>query len=370
MKVLIYSHFFYPSIGGAETVSLALAEGFQNRGIQCKVITTTADEGNQRFYFDIIRNPKIKHQSELIKWADIVLFNGASLALQPWVIFHRKPFVWIHIGYQVSNLDGLGWVDGIKAPLSPLASLKFHIKHTGVVWALKEGFKLFIRRFVAKYLVTKNIAITKWMSKIQPLPRQIQIYNPFPLDQFQSVDNQLTEYDFVYLGRLVSEKGVATLLYAFAQVLRQQKTNLIIIGDGFWKQKLEELAETLDIKDFVFFAGKKSGTDLLNSISKAKIAVVPSEWYEPMGGVALEMMAAGKNVIVSEFGGLKECVEDAGLIFENGNSQELANCMIQLLNSPYLQDEQLIKAKDRVKLFSPEILIEKYISLLENLIKK
>lgn len=99
---------------------------------------------------------------------------------------------------------------------------------------------------------------------------------------------------------------------------------------------------------------------------KTKIAVIPSDWYEAMGGVALELMAAGKNLIVSEKGGLKECVGNAALTFPNGDHEALADRMIRLLTDASLRESQLREAGSRIKAFDPEFSICQYIDLLKD----
>ena len=367
-KILLYSHYFYPSVGGIETVSLALAEGFLRNNIECKIITKTPTEGERIFPFEIVRCPGFKRQIELIKWADVVLFNGVSLALQPWIIFYKKPFVWVHAGYQVSCIDGLGWVDGAKAPLKPFSSLLYHMRLKGLGSTIKDGGKLYLKRFVAKYLVSKNIAITDWIKNVQPLPRQVRIYNPFPVKQFQASSNAVAEYDFMFLGRIVSEKGVGTLLKSFALVHQNNPDlKLLIIGDGGWRDKMELLTAELNIDKSVTYVGNKSGMELVNWVSKGKIAIIPSEWFEPMGGVVIELMAAGKNIIVSEYGGLNECLGDAGLNFPNGNHESLALQMIKLITDEDLMRLQRERAIKRIELFNPEIFILEYIDLLKSL---
>jgi len=370
LKVLLFSHYFYPSLGGIETVSLSLAQSFTMKGIECKVVTKTAEDAGE-FDFDVIRKPGIKEQISLIKWADIVFFNGASLALQPWVILMRKPFIWVHQSYLLSCIDGLGWVEGVKAPLTPWASIKYHTKLKGLFWGVKEGVKLSIKRMVGLYFVDQNVAITKWVDKIQPLPAQMVIYNPFPIGQFAGNTIEKREYDLLFLGRLVSEKGVSTLLKAFAQVIATKPLcKLLIIGDGNWRAKMEALAVDLNISKQVDFVGEKSGQELVNWVAKGQIAVIPSEWYEPMGGVVLELMAAGKNLIVSESGGLAECAGDAALTFPNGDDEALAGCITRLLDDEVLRDGQLQKAAARIKLFDPEIFVLQYITLLNKIVSK
>jgi len=371
MKVLLYSHCFYPSVGGIETVSLTLAEGLVQNKIDLKIITTTtSDKEKKQFPFEVIRNPSMKQRIALVKWADVILFNGASLALQPWILFFRKPFVWIHTAYQVSCIDGAGWVEGEQAPIQPYRSFIYHLKKKGWTEGIKEGIKLLIRRFFAKHIVSKNVAITNWMSQIQPLPRQVHIYNPFPLNQFLISQDVEPKYDFLYLGRIVSEKGVPTLLKAFSKVNDKMRRpiTLLIIGDGNWRSKMEQLACDLEVSRLVFFAGKKIGRALVEFILQARIAVVPSEWYEPMGVAALELMASGKNLIVSEYGGLKECVGGAALCFPNGDHDALADCMVRLLENESLRREQLTKGKEILEDFRPSQFIRQYITLLNEVI--
>ncbi len=370
MKVLLYSHAFHPSLGGVETVSMALALGFLSKGVECKVVTQSPAEASDTttFPFDVIRQPSRQQARELVRWAEVVLFNGASLALQPWVILERKPFVWVHVGYQAACIDGLGWVDNAPAPITPLPSIRFHARRSGWAFGIKEGLKLMLRRAVATFVVDRNVAITHWMDKAMPLPRQVHIYNPFPIEKFRGADNPFPEFDFFYMGRMVQEKGVDILLHAFAEVHRRRpesKAQLLLIGDGGARPEMEKLVTEFGLFDAVVFAGRQSGEALVEWTSKGRIGVIPSVWYEPMGGVAVELMAAGKSLIVSEAGGLAECVGDAGLVFPNGDHIALADHMLTLLDDPDLQRSQSARARERAKSFLPAIFVDQYIALLK-----
>ena len=60
MKILLASHFFYPAVGGLETVARILAEQFTARGHEVRVLTTSAartPEDDTHFPFPVIRNP-------------------------------------------------------------------------------------------------------------------------------------------------------------------------------------------------------------------------------------------------------------------------------------------------------------------------
>lgn len=375
MKVLLYSHAFHPSVGGVETVSMALAQGFlATGGIECRVVTQS-EAGSappMDYGFEVIRRPQRAQQRELVRWADVVLFNGASLALQPWVLLARKPFVWVHVGYQAACVDGLGWVDNASAPITPLASVRFHARRSGWATALREGLKLWLRRGVAQFAVDRHVAITQWMQQALPLPRQVQIYNPFPIAQFAGADLPNPAFDFFYMGRLVQEKGVDVLVRAFAEVLERHGPGprLLLIGDGAARPVIEQMVAELGLADVVVFAGRQSGAALVEAVGRGAIGIIPSAWYEPMGGVAIELMAAGKCLIVSAQGGLAECVGDAGLSFPNGDHAALAERMQQLLDDPVRRAALSSAARTRAQQFLPGRFVAQYVGLLQDVVAR
>lgn len=373
MKILLYTPVFYPMVGGMETVSESIAELLTKEGHEC-IIVTPIEHDQDAYNFKVYRNPGFFQKVKLILWSDIVFSNGATLALLPLTKILNKPFVWKHAGYQASCIDGLGWVEGKKAPMTPWRSIKFHIKESGWIYTITGGLKLLLRRFSAKHVVDMNIAITNWVAHRQPFKKQIQIYNPSPLYRFKSTSKLINcEYDFLYIGRLVSEKGLETLFKAFNLVIKKfphKQLKLLIIGDGNRKQCLIDLAHSLNIHDKVTFSGRKIGQELTDLIHSARIAIVPSDWEEPMGIVALELMAADRNIIVSEDGGLKECVGEAGLLFANENYMELADRMIQFLEDKALRETKREIGREQIKKFEPEQIIKEYINLFNKIVYK
>jgi glycosyltransferase involved in cell wall biosynthesis len=374
MKILLYTKAFHPMVGGIETVTATMAEQFTRLGHECNVLTPVTNDQPDSFNYRVYRNPDRRKIIQLIRDAEIVMSKGASLALVPYCFLLGKPFIWVHSGYQASCVDGLGWVDGEAAPLTPVASILYHYRRSGFLFALQSAFKLYVRRFVSKHIVAMNVAVSDWVMMRQPFKRQIRIHNPFPIYRFaDSQPSPSPEYEFLFLGRLVSEKGVATLIKALALVIQQhpaESIKLLIIGEGNWQGRLQALTEELGITQNIVFAGRKTGTELIELVQKCRIAVIPSEWEEPMGGVALELLAAGKPVIVARKGGLAECVDGAALLFDNGNHQMLAECMTRLLKEQGLQKSLQEKAKEQLKHFAPELLAQKYIDLFAEVLKQ
>ncbi|MEW6032940.1 MAG: glycosyltransferase family 4 protein [Bacillota bacterium] len=141
-----------------------------------------------------------------------------------------------------------------------------------------------------------------------------------------------------FVGRLVREKGVDTLLDAFPAVLdRRPATRLVIGGTGPHESHLRGRVAAMGFGDAVRFTGYLDDRtrDLL--YHWASVAVVPS-YYEPFGLTALEAMAAGCPVVVSDTGGLAETVAHniTGLKVPPANPGELASAILSLLCDPPL----------------------------------
>lgn len=192
-------------------------------------------------------------------------------------------------------------------------------------------------------------------------------YTPYPLGRFlRLVRKAEIVYDFIFVGRLVDEKGLRTLLLAFCELLQTKKhlqCRLAIAGDGPLMNALKDLARDLRIENNINFLGILRGDELINIVGSASIGIVPSEYEEPMGGVALEFLAAGCNVIVAKKSGMAECVGDAGMLFENGSAGELCSCMKMLLENPDVAARQRDNAKTQLGLFSETRLVAQYIKI-------
>lgn len=104
---------------------------------------------------------------------------------------------------------------------------------------------------------------------------------------------------YLYVGRLSIEKGLDTLLMAFAKVSETNKRAiLVIVGSGAQREELQEQARGLQLGASVQFSGSKSGADLFHEYSKASCLVLPSR-SEPWGLVVNEALAHGCPVVVS-----------------------------------------------------------------------
>lgn len=135
----------------------------------------------------------------------------------------------------------------------------------------------------------------------------------------------------VFVGRLGEEKGVRTLIKAWQQ-WGAAAPLLRMIGDGPLREELQQQAKGLPIE----FMGQISATDAQAQIAKARLLVLPSEWFETFGLVLIEAFSAGTPAAVSNLGPLPSIVKhgDSGVVFESANPSALLQAVQQVMNNP------------------------------------
>lgn len=132
--------------------------------------------------------------------------------------------------------------------------------------------------------------------------------------------------DVVFVGRLSPEKGVNVLLKAWEQA-GMDGFRLLVIGDGPARPGLQRGAPA-----GVHFLGRRSRTDVTSRLLAARAVVIPSVWYEGQPLAALDGLAAGAPLVVSDIGGLPEVLGDepAGLTVPPGSAVLLASALERL----------------------------------------
>ena len=127
-----------------------------------------------------------------------------------------------------------------------------------------------------------------------------------------------------FVGRLVPQKDIATLLRGFALFAEPSvKARLVIVGVGPLAESLQQIAEDLGISSRVVWAGFRE--DIATVMGSFDIFALTSI-YEGLGLVLLEAMAAGVAVAATRVGAIPEVVVDGetGLLVEVGQPEELA----------------------------------------------
>jgi glycosyltransferase involved in cell wall biosynthesis len=154
--------------------------------------------------------------------------------------------------------------------------------------------------------------------------------------------------------RLREEKGNRFFIEAAAQVLREfPDARFVIVGDGPLREELEKLAQSVNLGGKLHFAGFVSEVAVALAAMDIKVMASLTEGF-PFA--LAEAMAAGKPVVVSNVGGMKDMVqqEENGLLVPPANSAALAAALGRLLKTPELCKRLGDAARQRSQAFSVE----------------
>ena len=152
------------------------------------------------------------------------------------------------------------------------------------------------------------------LQRISVQHNSIRPRSPASVEDVQALRSRLgiapDERLMLAVGRLSREKAHRDLLAAF-DCLRETHPEitckLVIVGDGPERAKLQALAESCDIKDYVIFAGQ---TGDVQPFYAAADLLASSSHSEGSPYVLLEAMAAGLPIVATSVGGVPEIVEN------------------------------------------------------------
>ena len=335
MKILFSSYAFEPSIGGIESVSKILAQRFAAAGQDIHVITETPGDAISSANYRLTRRPSIGQTFRLLRWCDLFFQNNISLRSLIPALLLRKPTLVVHQTWLQNIRGGIGWQNRLKQAL---------------------------------LRVVTNVAISKAVAD-RLSAHSFAIGNPYDDNVFHSMPNVARDKAIVFVGRLVSDKGVDLLLRAVELLKRDGLfPDVTIVGNGPEENNLRRLTTELGLDRQVTFAGKQSGGTLAKTLNRHRILAVPSLWAEPFGVVALEGIACGCAVVGSQSGGLKEAIGPCGLTFENGNLPALAAQLKRLLGDNQVRNELLQHAVEHLARFQSDAIVSAYLRVIRKMV--
>jgi glycosyltransferase involved in cell wall biosynthesis len=368
MKLLVYSHFFAPSVGGVETIVFSLAQGLAALGtaggrtefdVTVATQTPAEDFDDRSLGFRVVRQPGLAALWSLVRSSDVVHLAGPALAPLFFCWLAHKPVVVEHHGYQTSCPNGLLLHQPDRTVCPGHYQAGHYAECLRCLGFENTTFRSWVsllwmipRRFLVRR-VTANIAVTPHVLERQGLPRSLVILHGIddPLlgeRPIARVSGTADKICFGYVGRFVQEKGVAVILEA-ARLLKQENLafEILLIGDGPERGRLEEKISRYDLRSQVSITGFLTGAAFSQAIRDVRVMVMPSIWEETAGLAAMEQMMLGRLVIASGLGGLAEVVGDTALPCKPGDAESLAECMRKVVREPSLIEVYGRKARER-----------------------
>jgi glycosyltransferase involved in cell wall biosynthesis len=230
---------------------------------------------------------------------------------------------------------------------SPLSAHTAMQNHKRIMNALKMCSQVYaISESVASFLHIEGIDKGKISVFINTLSDLMQLPK-------LTLPSNKGRIKLLYAGRLVYAKGVQYLIQA-VRILRERghEAECIIAGEGWYQERLVQLAEELSLTEHVRFAGKVPGDQIDEWYRECDLAVVPSIWPEPSCLVVPEARMHGKPVVVFEAGGLPEWAGfmDGIFVAEHASSNSLADAILSVYDSDAWERSRKKQSADRVDL--------------------
>jgi len=160
----------------------------------------------------------------------------------------------------------------------------------------------------------------------------------------------------LYAGRLVREKGVHTLLQAFARVLSElPDAGLLIAGDGPERKSMEDFCRRANLRH-VYFLGARQYHEMPSVYALADVLALPT-YSDPWGMVVNEAFACGVPAVVSSVAGsCDDLIRDGetGFAVQAGDPLELADRILRILRDPALRARLSANCRSLIQKYSPQ----------------
>jgi glycosyltransferase involved in cell wall biosynthesis len=356
MRILVASHTYIVDINRAKfkilaklepgiEVTVVVPQRWKPGGVQNKIIETEfyqqgsfkvvpisnfsqKNQGLLTFGTDIIQllqefQPQIiqvEQGSKSLAYAQLILLNKL-LKLKAKNIL----FTWWNLSYE------------LKWPISVLENCNF--QHTdGIIAGNLDGAKILRQRgYTSALKVMPQLGVDETL--FYPTSKDTDLSRKFGMKP--------TDFVVGYVGRFVEEKGLLTLAEALAG-LKQLPWKWLLVGQGKLRSQIAEKSIEWGISDRIIWVESVSHEDVPPYINLMDCLVLPSQtsykfktlttvgWKEQFGHVLIEAMACKIPVIGSDCGEIPHVIEDAGLVFPEGNAEKLRECLHELMKRPEL----------------------------------
>lgn len=374
MKILAISHEFPPIGGGGANACYFLTKGFVERGHEVTLITA---------------NYQGMSESETINGVRVIRVDSKRAHKEH--CSFKEMLSYLLKAYPVANKLQ-------KREKFDVCLVFFGIPSGPIGYMLKKKYKLpyvirfgggdvpgFQERFTKVYkiiapaikLIWKNTdALIANSQGLKDMALDFYDKNPFDIipngvdtDVFFPVEREAgEEFRILFVSRLIERKGLQFVIPQLKEIQSStdKKIKLIVVGDGPYRETLEQIAKDNQVYDMIDFVGQKDKSEIVTYYQNADLFILPSA-KEGMPNVVLEAMACGLPIIMTP------CEGSTELICENGykaERKEFADYIIKLIEDNEMRKEMSINSNKRVKkIFSWEHVVNEYLETLDGLLK-
>ncbi|MCS4541822.1 MAG: glycosyltransferase family 4 protein [Euryarchaeota archaeon] len=344
MKIAFVPEFYIPHIGGGEVWAHQVAKELAKRGHEVHVYTYRhSDQRNNGMIDGVFVHRKglfvvNRVQAHFKRAFSQIHCIFGELISENFDIIHSNQFIPLIPSFVVSKIKKVP----IVATFHDIYFKDYWINTYGPFWGTIANL---IEKTCAKPNYDAIIAVShstkQKLIKIGCSKEKIDvIYGGVDLELYDSINQpKIHPPQICYIGRLIQHKHVDVLISAFFKVLKKvPEAQLVIVGSGPEKKRLEDLSKRLGISEDVNFVGKVSEIEKIRILKASQVFVSPST-MEGFGLTLIEAMACLTPSIAVRIPATREIIkeDDTGFLVEPNSIGTLANVIIKLLQDEDLQ---------------------------------
>ncbi len=375
-NLAVVSAYFYPKIGGLETIAYTTAKKLhQSGGYNVSIITSNYNgKGYKKEIIDgmtvhrlpitfVLSNSPINfswysqikkiYKEEKIDivhthspvpfMADVAVFAAHSMTIPTVSTYHSG-----------GMKKGKAWTD-IIIYFYEEYFLRAMLRKTNKVVTVHQAF------------MKKNYPEVAYKTSFIPTGVDLERFSPTPLPEREMV---------TFVGRIEHSstwKGIEQLLQAMVLVTAERpEAQLTLVGGGDALEHYKERVKALGIENSVIVAGPKFKDDLVKAYQDTTLIALPSTSDSEAFSVTLvEAMASGRPIIGTTIGGTSQVIEEGknGLLVSPKDPKALAQAILRILSDKTFAKEMGDYGAKKSKEFSWEIQTKKYKDLFEDVLK-
>lgn len=367
MRVVIFSGFYLPHIGGAIYDTHALARGLMRKGHDVTVATCNTGHYPKDEIIDGVRIIRLSSWKLLNGQYPVPKLSGTLYRLlfrdADVVSTQTRFFVTSFIGMVTARLQGAPLVHTERGAMHSVVQNKL-VDRVSRAYDHIIGASISRDSDACVGVSEETCGFLRHLGGVIPVRIPLGVHEMF----FDYVRKPGHSKRIVYVGRLIHAKGVQDLLTAFKQVKsRMPDASLVIIGDGDYRSVLEKIAGQ-DVR----FTGSLSQDSVAAELASADVFVHPS-YSEGMPSAVAEASAVGLPVIASDVGGTRELVEDGitGYLVKHGNTQAIADRILELFSDSAKTDRMGQAGRDKMlREYRWESVVSSYDRLLRGVVDR
>jgi len=343
-RILIICPFFRPNVGGVETRFTDICDELDKRGYTVTVLT----------YQPLITKakglPVEKNGNCTIYrfwWIGFDLFHRLKpypalqvLYLCPWLLV--RSFLYLCANHNtVDVVHTAGFGASLIGRLLRFFFRKRWVASTHAIYEFKQQSRLtrLIRWIMsgADVIMTLSEPARQEMIfigiKEERLINQItwvnqDVFKPLDRGECRKKIKTKTKFVALFVGRLMEIKGVKVL----ASIAQETPfIDYVFIGDGPLKEFMEKKAKELDN---VHFLSRFDNKDLPVYYNVADIFVMPSQYREGLGRVAVEALSCGLPLIYPAIGGMADILNESIAVLAGPEKESIKSAILELRNNP------------------------------------